>query len=112
MPPKLTAVAPVKLLPFIVTETPAPADWGLKEDITGAGIKVNPAKLAFPDGAVTETLPEVPLPTTASIVVGDTTVKEVAGVPPKLTSVTPDKEVPVMVTVVPIPPVVGAKEES
>lgn len=104
-------MAPVKLLPLIVTEVPAPADRGLKEDTTGAGIKVNPAKLAVPEGAVTETLPEVPAPTTASIVVGDTTVKEVAFVPPKLTLVTPDKEVPVIVMVVPAPPVVGAKEE-
>jgi hypothetical protein len=43
----------------------------------------------------------------AVMLVGDTTVNEVAEVPPKLTSVAPVKAVPVMVTVVPALALVG-----
>lgn len=37
IPPKLIAVAPVKLVPVIITEPPAPALVGAKDDIVGAG---------------------------------------------------------------------------
>jgi len=37
VPPKLTAVAPVKLVPVMVTVAPVPADAGVKEVIVGAG---------------------------------------------------------------------------
>ena len=43
MPPKLTAVAPVKLVPVMVTVVPLPAFVGVKEDIVGGGINVKPA---------------------------------------------------------------------
>jgi hypothetical protein len=42
------------------------------------------------------------------MVVGLITVKEAAAVPPKLTAVAPNKFVPVIVTVCPVPAVVGA----
>jgi hypothetical protein len=37
VPPKLTAVAPVKLVPVIVTVCPVPAEVGLKDVIVGGG---------------------------------------------------------------------------
>jgi len=72
--PKLTAVAPVKLVPVRVTVAPLAADVGVKDVIVGAGIKVNPASVTLPPGVVTETEPDVPVATTAVMLVGDTTV--------------------------------------
>ena len=37
VPPKLTAVAPVKLVPVMVTVAPVAADVGVKEPMVGAG---------------------------------------------------------------------------
>ncbi len=37
VPPKLTAVAPVKFVPVIVTVCPVPADVGLNDVIAGGG---------------------------------------------------------------------------
>src|SRR5688500_14017814 len=78
--------------------------------MTGTGTKLKPANVAAPAGVVTDTLPEAPVPTTAVIVVVETTFIDAAAVPPKLTSVTPTKFVPVMVTVVPADAVVGVKD--
>ena len=75
-----------------------------------AGIKVNPASTAVPPGVVTLTFPEVPPASTAVMLVAETTLKEVAAVPPKLTAVAPVKSVPVKVTVAPVAAVVGVKE--
>ena len=100
-PPKLTAVAPVKLVPVMVTVASWPAEVGAKLVMVGAGMKVKPPRLPVPPGAVTLTFPEVPPPTVAVIRVGDTTLKDVAVTPPKLTAVAPVKLVPVMVTVAP-----------
>ena len=110
VPPKLTAVAPVKLVPVIVTVVPLPADVGVKELITGAGTNVNPASVAVPSGVVTLTFPLVPLATTAVMDVALTTLNEAAAVPPKLTAVAPVKLVPVIVTVAPGPAEVGVNE--
>jgi len=109
VPPKLTAVAPVKLVPVIVTVAPIAALVGVKEVIVGAGTKVNPTRVAVPPGVVTLTLPEVPAATTAVMLVAETTLNDVAAVPPKLTAVAPVKLVPVMVTVAPTAPEVGVK---
>jgi hypothetical protein len=46
--PKLTAVAPVKLVPVIVTIVPEAADVGVNDVMVGAEIKVNPASDAVP----------------------------------------------------------------
>jgi len=54
-------------------------------------------------------LPEVPLPTTAVMLVELITVKELAAMPPKLTAVAPVKFVPVRVTVCPVLADVGLK---
>jgi hypothetical protein len=57
--------------------------------------------------AVTDTVP-VPAGATAVICVAESTVNEVAAVPPKVTAVTHVRAVPVRMTVVPlVPPVVG-----
>jgi len=61
-------------------------------------------------GVVTLTLPDAPEETTAVIVVGLTTVKELAGTDPKLTAVAPVKFKPVIVTTVPFVPLVGENE--
>ena len=43
VPPKLTAVAPVRFVPVITTVAALPALLGVKLAIVGAGIKVKPA---------------------------------------------------------------------
>ena len=108
VPPKLTAVAPVKLVPVMVTVAPTAADVGVNEVIVGTAKK--PVFVAVPPGVVTETLPDDPLPTTAVMLVELTTVNDVAAVPPKLTALVPVKFVPVIVTVLPAAAVVGVKE--
>jgi len=75
VPPKPTAVAPVKLVPVMITEVPAPPDVGLNPLIVGADVKVNvPLLVAVPPGVTTETVPVVPVPTTAVIWVLELTV--------------------------------------
>ena len=64
---------------------------------------------AVPVALVTEITPDVPVPTVAVIVVGETTVNEVAAVPPKVTEVVPVKFVPAIVTTVPAGPLAGEK---
>ncbi len=113
VPPKLTAVAPVKFVPVILTTWPVLPEVGVKDVIEGAGVEdinVNPALLAMPFDVVTLTLPVAPAPTTAVILVALTTVNEVAAVPPKLTADAPVKFVPVIVTVCPVPAEIGLKE--
>ena len=108
-PPKLTAVAPIKLVPVIVTDNPATPLVGVNDVIVGAGINVNPADDAVPSGVVTLTLPDAPTPTTAVILVDELIVKVVA-TPPKLTAVAPIKLVPVIVINVPVPPLAGVND--
>ena len=109
-PPNLTAVAPVNPVPVMVTVIPAPALVGVKDVMVGTGNQLNPDRVAVPPMVETETKPDVPAPTTAVMEVEDTTVNDVAGVPPKLTAEAVEKLVPVMVTVVPAPALVGVKE--
>ncbi len=111
-PPKLTEVAPVKLVPLIEIVAPGPPDVGVKDVIVGAGeVCVKPAKDAEPYGVITDTFPELPFPTVAVMVVPRSViVKLVAATPPKLTAVAPLKFAPFIVTVVPFVPVVGENE--
>ena len=99
----------MKFVPLIVTEAPTKPDVGLKEDMVGIGKNVNVASIAVPPGVVTDTSPEVPDATTAVMLVAETTLNDVAAVPPKPTAVAPVKLVPVMVMVVPLPALVGLK---
>lgn len=66
--------------------------------------------MPVPPGVVTLTKPVEPLPTVAEIRDGPFTMKDAAGVPPKLTAVAPVKFVPDIVTTVPVLPVSGANE--
>src|SRR5438552_91778 len=105
-----SAVAPVKLVPLMVTLVPTGPLVGEKLAIVGALTTVNELELvAVPPGAVTLSVPEVaPAGTVARMVVSEVTVK-VALVPLNATVVAPVKLVPLMVTLVPTGPLVGEK---
>ena len=72
--------------------------------------KVNPARVPVPPAVTTLMLPLVPAATTAVMVLSFTTEKEAAFVPPNLTDVAPVKELPLIVTVIVVPALVGEKE--
>ena len=112
VPPKLTAVAPVRFVPVITTVTPAVALDGVKELMDGVEgtVNINPVNEIVPAGVVMLTFPDVPAPTIAVMLVGESTVKDVAGVPPKHTAVAPVRFVPVITTVSPAVAVDGEKE--
>ena len=96
VPPRVIANVPMKFVPVIVIVAPEPTAVGLKEMMVGGGIKLNPAMEAEPPGVVIPMAPDEPLPTTASRVVDETTVKAATGVPPNVTIDVPVKFVPVM----------------
>ena len=105
--PNLTAVAPLRLVPVMITVVPPPVGPALGAiDVTeGAPTYVNwsaAEMVETPPGVVTRTsiTPE-PAGAVAVMDVDELNVKLVAGVAPKLTAVTPVKLVPVMVTAVP-----------
>jgi hypothetical protein len=110
VPAKLTAEALPKFLPLMVTVAPGPPVVGEKEEIAGAGTKIKPSKRAVAPTVVTDRLPVAPAPTTAEILLGDRTVNELAGTPPKLTAVTPVNPDPVILTIDPAPALVGENE--
>lgn len=110
VPPNVTEVVPVKLVPEIVTVVPPEIgpNIGDNEVIVGASTKVKPpALVAFPPAPVITTS------TAPAALAGVTTVTEVAltfvtvepAVPPNVTADAAVKFVPVIVTVV--PPAVG-----
>jgi hypothetical protein len=109
-PPKLTAVAPVKLVPVIMIIAEVAPLVGVNDVIVGNRPNKKPEIEALPNGVVTLMFPLAPVPTTAVMVVGDTTVKELAGTPPKLTAVAPVKFKPVIVTIVPVTPLPGVND--
>ena len=105
--PKLTAVAPVKLVPVIVTLVPpvvGPSAGLTAVTVGGGRTKVNwsAAPVALVPPPVTTVTSTMPAPSAGEVAVMDLallTVKLVAGLPdPKLTAVAPVKLVPVMVT--------------
>lgn len=110
VPPKLTLVVPVKLVPVIVTTVPLFPLVGVKELMIGGLPKVNPSLLPVPFTVATATFPVVPVPTTAVIPLAESTTKDFAAVPPKLTEVVPVKLDPLMVTIVPLVPPIGVKD--
>ena len=114
VPPKLTAVAPLRLVPVIVTVVKLAPYVGVNELKAGGDIQVNPAFVIVPPGVVTLTFPVVPDPTTAVIWVAELTVKEVAAVPPKLTAdvvkPVPEKPVPVIMIEALLPPSTGEND--
>ncbi len=104
-----TADAFVKFVPVIVTLVPAGPVEGVKLAIVGAATNPNEAlDVAVPPGVVTEIVPlVVPGATTAVICVNESTEKLAAGVPLNWTTVAPVRFVPVIVTLVPVPPLPG-----
>src|SRR6202165_1452048 len=110
--PKLTAVAPVRLVPVMVTLVPPAVEpvLGLTPDTVGAAAKLNwSAELValVPAGAVTvtSTVPAASAGEVAVMEVAEFTTKVVAAVEPKLTAVAPVRLVPVIMALV--PPAVG-----
>jgi hypothetical protein len=111
VPLNLTALAFLKFVPVIVTDAPTLPLRGEKPEIVGAGMTVKLLGLvAVPAGVVTLIGPVVaPSGTTAVILVDEFTV-DVALMPLKVTPIgVPVKRVPVIVTKVPTPPLVGVK---
>lgn len=112
LPPKRTLLAPLRLLPLMRTVAPARASAGENELMPGALApkKVNPPRDTVPPGVVTDTAPDVPVPTVAIIVSASTTEKEAALLPPKRTAVAPVSWVPLRSTALPVDAEVGVKD--
>src|SRR6266513_1596783 len=112
VPLNSTALAPVKLVPLIVTLVPTGPLPGVKLVIVGGLMTVKlPALLAVPPGVVTLIGPLVaPAGTVVVIAVAELTVK-LALTLLNSTAVAPLKLVPLMVTLVPTGPLLGVKLE-
>src|SRR6266480_1315455 len=110
VPLNSTALAPVKLVPLIVTLVPTGPLPGVKLVIVGGLITVKlPALLAVPPGVVTLIGPLVaPAGTVVVIAVAELTVK-LALTLLNSTAVAPLKLVPLIVTLVPTGPLPGVK---
>src|SRR5947208_4679450 len=110
VPLNSTALAPVKLVPLIVTLVPTGPLAGVKLVTVGGLMTVKLlALLAVPSGVVTPIGPLVaPAGTVAVIVVAEPTVK-LALVPLNSTALAPVKLVPLIVTLVPTGPLPGVK---
>src|SRR6266480_1578688 len=110
VPLNSTALAPVKLVPLIVTLAPTGPLLGVKLEIVGGLMTVKlAALLAVPSEVVTLIGPLVaPAGTVAVIAVAEPTVK-LALVPLNSTAVAPLKLVPLIVTLVPTGPLPGVK---
>lgn len=109
-PPKLTALAPKKFAPAIVTVSPCAALVGVKLLMRGAGINTNPDNVPVPATDTTVTSPEAPeADTRAEMSVSPVRVNDAAAIPPKRTAVAPVKPVPRMSTVPPAGALVGEK---
>ena len=106
----MTDVAPVKLVPLIWTAVPTGPLVGAKSVIVGGLTTVKLLELvAVPPGVITLIGPVVaPEGTVAWIVVGELTLY-VALTPLKVTELAPPKLVPLIWTLVPTSPIVGAK---
>jgi hypothetical protein len=110
VPPRVIADVASKLLPVIVIIAPVAAAVGVKDVMMGAGINIKPFKLAVPPGVVKLSAPVEPLPTIATIVVDETTVNAVTGVPPRVIADVASKLLPVMVINAPVAATVGVKD--
>src|ERR1051326_677460 len=106
-PLKLTAVAPVKCTPVMVTDVPEFPLTGVNDVMLAVAATMNGLVVPVPPGVVTLIGPEVaPFGTVVLIVVSFTTVN-VADVPLNETPVAPVKRTPVIVTALPVPPEPG-----
>ena len=111
VPLNFTDVAPVKLVPVMVTLAPTRPLVGVKLVMVGGRVTVKfVALLAVPSVVVTDINPVVaPVGTGAVICVAETIVKLVA-VLLNFTPVVGEKFVPLIVTTVPTAPLVGVKD--
>ena len=109
-PLKVTLLAPVRLVPVIVTIVPLGPLMGVKLVIVGTVTVKLLVLVAVPFAVVTATRPVAALAgTVAVMLVDELTVKLVAATPLKFTLVAPVKLVPVIVTIVPLGPLMGVK---
>ena len=109
MPPKVTFVVCLRPDPVITTEVPGAPLVGLKPLITGVTRNV-PALVAIPPGVVIPILPVfAPFGTVAITFVAKLIVNVVAVMPPNVTLLVCVSPVPVIMTEVPILPLVGVK---
>jgi hypothetical protein len=113
-PPNLTAVAPVKFVPLIVTDVPTGPLFGEKDVIVGAP---PPVTLKFvelesvPAGVVTEILPLLAPAGTVAVIFVSELIVNAADVPANFTDVAAVNPEPLIVTDVPTGPLVGENEE-
>ena len=73
-------------------------------------VKINPVRAAVPPALVKLTAPLAPLPTTAEMVVEESTWKVATDNPPKVITVVVFKLVPVIVMFAPVPALDGVKD--
>lgn len=108
------AVAPVRLVPLIVTEDPTCPLPGLKLVMVGAGTLTvkSLAEVALPPGVVIEILPVAAPAGTAVVICVALLTVNVAAVPLNESAVAPVRFVPVTVTAVPIGPLDGCNAET
>ena len=71
---------------------------------------MNPSSVALPPGVTKLKAPVAPFPTTALMVVEETTVKDATEIPPNVIAEVVFKLVPVIVMVAPAPALEGVKE--
>ena len=109
-PSNVPAVAPVKLVPVMVTDDPALPLVGEKPVIVGGGTTVKFVLLvAVPPGVVTVIGPVVAPGGTVAVICDRFLTLYVAVVPLNVTAVAPVKFALEIVTVVPTPPLMGEK---
>src|ERR1700710_612076 len=77
--------------------------------MAGGATKVKPVAAVVPPALVTDTEPDAPEPTLATMVLSEITTNDAAGAPPKLTDIVPVKLVPFIVTDADSPVVAGVK---
>ncbi|HEV8488778.1 MAG TPA: hypothetical protein VGQ58_03205, partial [Candidatus Limnocylindrales bacterium] len=110
-PLNLTAVAPVKAEPLMVTLVPTGPPVGAKLSRVGLTLKLV-ALVPVPPGVVTLSLPVVAPPGTEVAIVLSFVTLKLAPVPLNLTAVAPLKPEPLTVTLFPTGPDVGVKLET
>ncbi|HMI52156.1 MAG TPA: hypothetical protein VK525_11625 [Candidatus Saccharimonadales bacterium] len=111
VPLKESADAPARFVPVMATLVPVAPLVGVKLEIVGAAaltVKF-PDEVTVPPGAVNEIFPVVAPEGTAAVICVALLTVNVAAVPLKETVVAPARLVPVIVTLAPTTPLVGAK---
>lgn len=108
MPLNLTDVAPVKVVPVIVTLVPTAPPVGVKLVTSGLTLKLA-ALIAVPAGVVTPIFPVVAPAGTIAVILFDAFTVKVDDVPFHVTAVAPVKLDPLIVTLAPTTPLPGEK---